>query len=151
LPFTCIFLFILYAFLLSDTVIPHVLICTTLLIIWYCPWLVSRYCQSLFLVGRFYLLVSTSSFSFLQVWNSDEHEDLQVLVIISRPPVKMWAYLTLTLCFIQLHMLTDSCIKTTSEFRVSWVKCDAYVCFEPCREYSLCFHIVEANTMLPYS
>ncbi|KAF0888202.1 hypothetical protein E2562_013658 [Oryza meyeriana var. granulata] len=24
-----------------------------------------------------------------QVWNSDEHEDLQVLVIISRPPVKM--------------------------------------------------------------
>nr|CAB3466057.1 unnamed protein product [Digitaria exilis] len=24
-----------------------------------------------------------------QVWNSDEHEDLQVLVIISRPPIKM--------------------------------------------------------------
>ncbi|ONM33536.1 Auxin-binding protein 1 [Zea mays] len=24
-----------------------------------------------------------------QVWNSDEHEDLQVLVIISRPPAKM--------------------------------------------------------------
>uniref|UniRef100_A0A453K149 Cupin 2 conserved barrel domain-containing protein n=1 Tax=Aegilops tauschii subsp. strangulata TaxID=200361 RepID=A0A453K149_AEGTS len=24
-----------------------------------------------------------------QVWNSDEHEDLQVLVIISRPPVKI--------------------------------------------------------------
>lgn len=27
-----------------------------------------------------------------QVWNSDEHEDLQVLVIISRPPVKIFLY-----------------------------------------------------------
>ncbi|KAK3139913.1 hypothetical protein QOZ80_5AG0392510 [Eleusine coracana subsp. coracana] len=27
-----------------------------------------------------------------QVWNSDEHEDLQVLVIISRPPVKIFVY-----------------------------------------------------------
>lgn len=79
------------------------------------PLLVLRYCWSL---GRAYLLVSTS-FSFLQVWNSNEHEDLQVLVIISRPPVKMWAYLTLTLCFIQLHMLTDPWIHSTSEFRVT--------------------------------
>ncbi|ONM33537.1 Auxin-binding protein 1 [Zea mays] len=27
-----------------------------------------------------------------QVWNSDEHEDLQVLVIISRPPAKIFLY-----------------------------------------------------------
>ncbi|XP_047050032.1 auxin-binding protein 1-like [Lolium rigidum] len=27
-----------------------------------------------------------------QVWNSDEHEDLQFLVIISRPPVKIFLY-----------------------------------------------------------
>ncbi|PWZ44282.1 Auxin-binding protein 4 [Zea mays] len=27
-----------------------------------------------------------------QVWNSNEHEDLQVLVIISRPPVKIFIY-----------------------------------------------------------
>ncbi|EES16076.1 hypothetical protein BDA96_08G126900 [Sorghum bicolor] len=27
-----------------------------------------------------------------QVWNSDEHEDLQVLVTISRPPVKIFIY-----------------------------------------------------------
>nr|AMQ67845.1 auxin-binding protein 4 [Saccharum officinarum] len=27
-----------------------------------------------------------------QVWNSDEHEDLQVLVIISRPPIKIFIY-----------------------------------------------------------
>ncbi|CAM0949904.1 unnamed protein product [Alopecurus aequalis] len=27
-----------------------------------------------------------------QVWNSDEHEDLQFLVIISRPPVKVFLY-----------------------------------------------------------
>lgn len=27
-----------------------------------------------------------------QVWNSDEHGDLQVLVIISRPPVKIFTY-----------------------------------------------------------
>nr|AAR97944.2 auxin-binding protein 1 [Eucommia ulmoides] len=27
-----------------------------------------------------------------QVWNTDEHEDLQVLVIISRPPVKVFIY-----------------------------------------------------------
>uniref|UniRef100_A0A453K1D1 Uncharacterized protein n=1 Tax=Aegilops tauschii subsp. strangulata TaxID=200361 RepID=A0A453K1D1_AEGTS len=27
-----------------------------------------------------------------EVWNSDEHEDLQVLVIISRPPVKIFLY-----------------------------------------------------------
>ncbi|KAJ3681101.1 hypothetical protein LUZ60_015590 [Juncus effusus] len=27
-----------------------------------------------------------------QVWNTDEHEDLQMLVIISRPPVKVFIY-----------------------------------------------------------
>ncbi|BAT95640.1 auxin-binding protein T85 isoform X1 [Vigna radiata var. radiata] len=27
-----------------------------------------------------------------QLWNTNEHEDLQVLVIISRPPVKLFAY-----------------------------------------------------------
>ncbi|KAK6260139.1 hypothetical protein SCA6_014613 [Theobroma cacao] len=27
-----------------------------------------------------------------QVWNSNEHEDLQVLVIISRPPIKVFIY-----------------------------------------------------------
>ncbi|KAL3827901.1 hypothetical protein ACJIZ3_016703 [Penstemon smallii] len=27
-----------------------------------------------------------------QVWNTNEHEDLQVLVIISRPPVKLFIY-----------------------------------------------------------
>ncbi|KAL6623319.1 hypothetical protein ACP70R_033198 [Stipagrostis hirtigluma subsp. patula] len=27
-----------------------------------------------------------------QIWNSDEHEDLQVLVIISRPPIKIFIY-----------------------------------------------------------
>ncbi|XP_047939512.1 auxin-binding protein T85 [Salvia hispanica] len=27
-----------------------------------------------------------------QVWNTDEHEDLQVLVVISRPPVKVFIY-----------------------------------------------------------
>ncbi|PHT80489.1 Auxin-binding protein 1 [Capsicum annuum] len=27
-----------------------------------------------------------------QVWNTDEHEDLQVLVVISRPPVKVFTY-----------------------------------------------------------
>ncbi|KAJ0053149.1 hypothetical protein Pint_01119 [Pistacia integerrima] len=28
----------------------------------------------------------------LQVWNTNEHEDLQVLVTISRPPVKVFIY-----------------------------------------------------------
>ncbi|PKI34831.1 hypothetical protein CRG98_044777 [Punica granatum] len=28
----------------------------------------------------------------LQVWNTNEREDLQVLVIISRPPVKVFIY-----------------------------------------------------------
>ncbi|XP_042067845.1 auxin-binding protein T85-like [Salvia splendens] len=27
-----------------------------------------------------------------QVWNTDEHEDLQLLVVISRPPVKVFIY-----------------------------------------------------------
>ncbi|XP_052137675.1 auxin-binding protein 4 [Oryza glaberrima] len=27
-----------------------------------------------------------------QVWNSDEHEDLQVIVVISRPPIKVFFY-----------------------------------------------------------
>ncbi|XP_010556790.1 PREDICTED: auxin-binding protein 1-like [Tarenaya hassleriana] len=27
-----------------------------------------------------------------QVWNTDEHEDLQILVIISRPPIKVFIY-----------------------------------------------------------
>ncbi|XVE77734.1 hypothetical protein DITRI_Ditri13aG0086200 [Diplodiscus trichospermus] len=27
-----------------------------------------------------------------QVWNTDEHEDLQMLVIISRPPIKVFIY-----------------------------------------------------------
>ncbi|KAL9318383.1 hypothetical protein ACSQ67_014900 [Phaseolus vulgaris] len=30
--------------------------------------------------------------SVLQLWNTNEYEDLQVLVIISRPPVKLFAY-----------------------------------------------------------
>jgi hypothetical protein len=38
------------------------------------------------------VLAFATSLSWWQVWNSDEHEDLQVLVIISRPPVKIFTY-----------------------------------------------------------
>ncbi|XP_020598932.1 auxin-binding protein T85-like [Phalaenopsis equestris] len=44
-----------------------------------------------------YPIYSNSTFSIPvndphQVWNTDEHEDLQVLVVISRPPVKVFIY-----------------------------------------------------------
>ncbi|KAF9688032.1 hypothetical protein SADUNF_Sadunf02G0154800 [Salix dunnii] len=31
-------------------------------------------------------------FFLLKVWNTNEHEDLQMLVVISRPPVKVFIY-----------------------------------------------------------
>lgn len=39
-------------------------------------------------VGDFVVLLSTSAL-LLQVWNTNQHEDLQMLVIVSRPPVKV--------------------------------------------------------------
>ncbi|KAJ4842910.1 Auxin-binding protein t85 [Turnera subulata] len=44
-----------------------------------------------------YLIFANSTFHIPvnevhQVWNTNEHEDLQVLVIISRPPVKVFTY-----------------------------------------------------------
>lgn len=42
-------------------------------------------------------------FMIMQVLNTDEHEDLQLLVVISRPPVKVWAVILISLLTICNH------------------------------------------------
>ncbi|XP_051132244.1 auxin-binding protein T85-like [Andrographis paniculata] len=42
----------------------------------------------IFTNGTFYVPINDAH----QVWNTNEHEDLQLLVIISRPPVKVFIY-----------------------------------------------------------
>ena len=45
----------------------------------------------------------------LQLWNTNEHEDLQVLVVISRPPIKV--YVTSIIHFLHVSYFTSKTVR----------------------------------------